>query len=68
MFYKPVIDKEFDFVTNPNILQPVIQVMYEVKLKITLREKPEVKTKEYLIVSEGGKITKLENGNFQVIR
>ncbi|MFC3158755.1 hypothetical protein ACFOEQ_09625 [Chryseobacterium arachidis] len=37
-YYQPVLDKEFDFVINPVIHEPVIQVMYEIKLTI-IREK-----------------------------
>lgn len=33
-YYQPVLDKEFDFVINPVIHEPVIQVMYEIKLNI----------------------------------
>lgn len=33
-YYQPVLDKEFDFVINPVIHEPVIQVMYEIKLSI----------------------------------
>lgn len=35
LYYQPIVDKEFDFVVNPAILEPVIQVMYEVKMKIS---------------------------------
>jgi len=33
-YYQPVLDKEFDFVINPVVHEPVIQVMYEIKLNI----------------------------------
>ncbi|GEN77642.1 hypothetical protein CHA01nite_33820 [Chryseobacterium hagamense] len=33
-YYQPVLDKEFDFVIGPVIHEPVIQVMYEIKLNI----------------------------------
>lgn len=33
-YYQPVLDKEFDFVINPVIHEPVIQVMYEIKLTV----------------------------------
>ncbi len=34
LYYQPVLDKEFDFVINPVIHEPVIQVMYEIKLTV----------------------------------
>ncbi len=34
MYYQPVLDKEFDFVINPVIHEPVIQILYEIKLSI----------------------------------
>jgi len=39
LYYQPVIDKEFDFVVNPQIVEPVIQVLYEVKIRIRRDEK-----------------------------
>ena len=38
LFYQPVFNKEFDFVINPTVLEPVIQVQYEIKMAIN-REK-----------------------------
>lgn len=55
-YYQPVIDKEFDFVINPTILEPVIQVMYEIKYKID--EKEEIPTKnnekQYILITPNG--------------
>lgn len=34
LYYQPIIDKEFDFVINPVVVAPVIQVMYEVKVEV----------------------------------
>jgi len=34
LYYQPIVDKEFDFVINTTILEPVIQVMYEIKLLV----------------------------------
>ncbi len=39
LYYQPIIDKEFDFVVNPQIVEPVIQVLYEVKIRIRRDEK-----------------------------
>lgn len=55
MFYQPILDKEFDFVINPTILEPVIQVMYEVKMMITKEKKQEVKDqKSYILITPNG--------------
>lgn len=45
LYYQPVLDKEFDFVINPVIHEPVIQILYEIKLSIKRnpeREKAEM--------------------------
>ena len=53
LYYQPIIDKEFDFVINPVILEPVIQVMYEIK--IYREKKPTQKNnKEYFIITPNG--------------
>ena len=60
LYYQPVMDKEFDFVINPAILEPVIQVMYEIKLVID-REKKETTTitKEYMLITPNGEVKTL---------
>lgn len=60
LYYQPVINKEFDFVINSTILEPVIQVMYEVKLVIN-REKKQISTndKEYIIITPNGDMKNL---------
>lgn len=60
LYYQPILDKEFDFVINPIIIEPVIQVMYEVKLRIK-REKKTVqkKTKDYVLVTPNGDLKSL---------
>lgn len=58
LYYQPIIDKEFDFVINPTILEPVIQVLYEIKLNI---EKVNVKenNKEYIFITPNGDLKNL---------
>lgn len=58
LYYQPIIDKEFDFVINPIILEPVIQVMYEIKLNI---EKVNVKESniEYIFITPNGDLKNL---------
>ena len=69
-YYKPVIDKEFDFVKNPVVFVPVIQVMYEVKILLTKKPKPvekpkppvkkEIKVqKEFILITPKGEVKPL---------
>lgn len=51
IYYQPIFDKDFDFVLNPVVLEPVIQIMYEVKMKI---KKVQTNKKEYLIMNSNG--------------
>ncbi len=60
LYYQPVLSKEFDFVVNPIIMEPVIQVMYEVKVAVYKKEKSSVKSdKEYFVISTAGEIKNL---------
>src|SRR5690606_1719837 len=66
LYYQPIMDKEFDFVINPKIVEPVIQVMYEVKFKLIRPANPAAQTvtkneikKEYLLVTPNGDIKNL---------
>ena len=60
LYYQPVMDKEFDFVINPGILEPSVQVLYQVQLTI-LREKEKEKkpNKEYILISPDGQLKSL---------
>lgn len=56
-YYQPVVDKEFDFVINPIVFEPVIQVMYEIKLNVMLeKEKPSNVQKEYIMLTPNGEL------------
>lgn len=60
LYYQPILDKEFDFVINPVILEPVIQVMYEVKLKLNTKkpiQKPANKT--FMLITPNGDVKQL---------
>ncbi len=63
-YYQPVLDKDFDFVINPIIVEPVIQVVYEVNMVIKrppeMQQKPQ---KEYHLITPTGEIKKLDMGN-----
>lgn len=64
LFYQPILDKEFDFVVNPTIIEPVIQVMYEIVLRVTKVKKeapkPVKPPKEYIMVTPNGDLRPLE--------
>lgn len=66
-YYNSVPNKEFDFVVNPVVLAPVVQVLYQVKLRIVNPPKPPepiAKTeKEYLLLTTNGDLKKLQIGN-----
>ena len=57
LYYQPVIDKEFDFVINPVILEPVIQVLYEIKIRVKPKEK--ISGKEYILITKDGNVKSL---------
>ena len=57
IFYQPVLNKEFDFVINPVIVEPVIQVMYE--LKVLISKKPEKNEREYVLLTPDGQLKTL---------
>ena len=52
LYYQPVMNKEFDFVINPVVLEPVIQVQYEVKIMI--KKPSSKKDKEFVLVTPNG--------------
>ncbi|GAA5098015.1 hypothetical protein GCM10023210_33700 [Chryseobacterium ginsengisoli] len=61
-YYQPVLDKEFDFVINPVIHEPVIQVMYEIKLTINREKEKKNEAKEtnnYILVTPNGEVKNL---------
>lgn len=68
LYYQPVYDKEFDFVLNPKVLEPVIQVMYEVKLRLYKKKKEDPKQekdvqgiqKQFFIVTPNGDVKPLD--------
>lgn len=73
-YYQPILDKEFDFVINPVIHEPVIQVMYEIKLTINREKQKEQKTdtkelkeikevNHYILITPKGEIKNLKLNN-----
>ncbi len=63
LYYQPIIDKEFDFIINPTILEPVIQVMYEIKLVINRDKKENTTTKEYVLITPNGDMKNIQMNN-----
>ncbi|WP_255462934.1 hypothetical protein [Flavobacterium sp. LPB0248] len=62
LYYQPVFSKEFDFIINPSVLEPVIQVQYEIKIFINReKEKKQVaKTdKEFILITPNGDLKNL---------
>jgi uncharacterized protein YggE len=65
--YLPVIDKEFDFVVNPVVAEPAIQVMYQINLAITKKPKPlpapvapkPVPKKEFFFITPNGDLKQI---------
>lgn len=60
LYYQPIFNKDFDFVINPTVLEPVIQIQYQIKIAITREKKPSSKTdKEFILVTPNGDLKTL---------
>lgn len=59
-YYQPIIDKEFDFVINPLVMEPVIQVMYEVIVIVRREEKVSPPKKEFVFITPSGETKVLD--------
>ena len=59
LYYQPVMNKEFDFVINPVVLEPVIQVLYEIKLRGTFKKDPKRNGKAFIFVTPNGELKNL---------
>ncbi len=60
-YYQPILNKEFDFMINPVILEPVIQVLYEIQMSIKFDPiTKQVISKEYFIITPTGDVKKVE--------
>ena len=56
-YYQPIADKDFDVVLNPIITEPVIQVIYEMKMSVNRPERN--KNKEVMFLTPAGELKKL---------
>ena len=61
LYYQPIADKDFDFIINPIVFEPVIQVMYEIKLFVNRENKQSPKTiaTEYYLITPNGEMKNL---------
>jgi len=56
-YYQPIADKDFDVVLNPIIVEPVIQLIYEMKMSVNRTEKN--KNKEVMFLTPAGELKKI---------
>ncbi|QGK76401.1 SIMPL domain-containing protein [Flavobacterium sp. SLB02] len=60
LYCQPILNKDFDFVINSTVLEPVIQIQYEIKIAINREKKPVLKTdKEFILVTPNGDLKNL---------
>ncbi len=59
LYYQPIMGDEFDYVMNPVILEPVIQVMYEIKVIVNRDKKLTTSDKEYMLITPSGEVKNL---------
>ena len=57
IYYQPIFDQNFDFVINPVVLEPVIQVMYEIKITIQTKKNT---NNEYVLITPNGEMKTLK--------
>lgn len=68
LYYQPLLNKEFDFVINSTVLEPVIQIQYEIKIAINREKKPLSKTdKELILVTPNGDLKSLNSNTAKPI-
>jgi uncharacterized protein YggE len=56
LYYQPIFDKEFDIVLQPEILEPAIQILYELRIQVDTDAPAKEKkpTKEFILVTPNG--------------
>lgn len=71
LYYQPVFNKEFDFAINPTVLEPVIQIQYEVKIAINREKKQVLKAdktdKEFILITPNGDLKTLNTNTAKPI-
>ncbi|UAY52180.1 SIMPL domain-containing protein [Ferruginibacter albus] len=63
LYYQPVVNKDFDLVLNPTILEPAIQITYEIKLEVDMEKDIKNDLKEYFIITPNGDLKKISPRN-----
>ena len=56
-YYQPIANRDFDVVLNPIIIEPMIQVVYEIKMSVNRPDKN--KAKESLLLTPAGELKKI---------
>ena len=56
-YYQPIANRDFDVVLNPIIVEPMIQVVYEMKMSVNHPDK--YKAKEALLLTPAGELKKI---------
>ena len=56
-YYQPIANRDFDVVLNPIIVEPMIQVVYEMKMSVNRPDKN--KAKEVLLLTPAGELKKI---------
>ncbi len=56
-YYRPIANRDFDVVLNPIIVEPMIQVVYEMKMSVNHPDK--YKNKEVLLLTPAGELKKI---------
>lgn len=56
LYYQPILDKEFDIVLQPEILEPTIQILYELRIQVDTDApvKEKKAAKEFILVTPNG--------------
>ena len=56
-YYQPITNRDFDVVLNPIIVEPMIQVVYEMKMSVNRSDKN--KAKEVLLLTPSGELKRI---------
>jgi len=60
MYYQPIMDKDFDFTINAPIIEPVIQLLYQIKIKVIPKKEELVKKPtQYILITPNGDLRKI---------
>lgn len=59
-YFQPLSAKQFDFVLNPGLLIPYIQVVYSVNVNLIKPKKQSPVKNKYMVIGQNGTVTELE--------